>query len=341
MKLLMTADPIGGVWTYALELANALAPRGVTTTLATMGAPLSAEQRAEAARAARVALRESSFALEWMPDPWSDVGRAGEWLLELADEVEPDVVHLNGYAHAALPWRAPVVVGAHSDVLSWWEAVRRAPAPDEWRTYRAAVERGLRAADVVVAPTAAMLRALERHYAFHSPRLAIPNGLPRVAAQPKRPYVVAVGRFWDDAKNGTALRRVEGRISWPIRYAGGDTWLGRDAVEELVARAAVFAAPARYEPFGLSAVAAGSARCALVLGDLESLREVWDDAAVYVDPDDDDALARALERLIHDDALRASYGARAAERAARYTPDRMADAYASLYRSLTRETVAA
>ena len=40
MKVLMTADTVGGVWTYALELAGALAPHGVTVALATMGAGL-------------------------------------------------------------------------------------------------------------------------------------------------------------------------------------------------------------------------------------------------------------------------------------------------------------
>ena len=36
MRVLMTADTVGGVWTYALELAGALAPLGVDITLATM-----------------------------------------------------------------------------------------------------------------------------------------------------------------------------------------------------------------------------------------------------------------------------------------------------------------
>ena len=43
-RLLMTADAVGGVWTYALDLAAGLAPFGVETTLAVLGpapAPLS------------------------------------------------------------------------------------------------------------------------------------------------------------------------------------------------------------------------------------------------------------------------------------------------------------
>ena len=119
----MTGDAVGGVWTYALVLARALAPHGVRVTLATMGARPGAAQRADA-DAAGIDLVVSDFRLEWMDDPWEDVARAGEWLRSLERDVAPDLVHLNGYAHGALDWRAPVVVVAHSDVCSWWRAVR-------------------------------------------------------------------------------------------------------------------------------------------------------------------------------------------------------------------------
>ena len=115
MNVLMTADAIGGVWTYALDLATWLGARGVGVTLATMGAPPTAEQ-VSAARRAQVELVTSTFRLEWMDAPWDDVARAGEWLLDLESKLRPDVVHVNGYAHGALPWRAPQVVVAHSCV---------------------------------------------------------------------------------------------------------------------------------------------------------------------------------------------------------------------------------
>ena len=47
--LLMTADAVGGVWTHALELAAALAPLGVRTTLAVLGPGLDAARRARTA----------------------------------------------------------------------------------------------------------------------------------------------------------------------------------------------------------------------------------------------------------------------------------------------------
>src|SRR5947199_10772941 len=80
---LMTADTVGGVWTYALELAQALAPHGVEITLATMGPRANARQKEHADRIPNLTLVESDFKLEWMDEPWRDVAEAGEWLLDL------------------------------------------------------------------------------------------------------------------------------------------------------------------------------------------------------------------------------------------------------------------
>lgn len=347
----MTADVVGGVWTYALDLGRALAERGVRVTLATMGGSPSREQAREL-RSARIGRVEvGDFALEWMEEPWDDVDRAGAWLLRIADDVRPDVVHLNGYAHASLPWPAPVVVAGHSDVLSWHGAVRGTSAGPEWERYRRAVEAGLAAADLLVAPTRALLDALLRLYAPRCPARVIPNGSDRrPPARPKEPLVLGAGRLWDEAKNAAALARIAPRLPWPVALAGegevaGDVRalgrLGRAEMDEMLARAAIFAAPARYEPFGLAVLEAGNAGCALVVGEIPSLREVWQDAALYAPPDDDAALERQIRRLIGDRALRAEYARRAAARAASFTAGRMAAAYLDAYGTVVPEKTAA
>src|ERR1700709_1777495 len=114
MKLLMTADTIGGVSTYALELCHGLSEHGVEVALATMGGALRDDQLEQVGALQNVQLYESNFKLEWMPSPWEDVRKAGDWLLEIQHECMPDVVHLNGYAHGTLPWQAPVVMVGHS-----------------------------------------------------------------------------------------------------------------------------------------------------------------------------------------------------------------------------------
>jgi glycosyltransferase involved in cell wall biosynthesis len=120
--------------------------------------------------------------------------------------------------------------------------------------------------------------------------------------------------------------------------------LGRLAPRELaewMGRAAIYALPARYEPFGLSVLEAALAGCVLVLGDIPSLREVWGDAAVFVPPDDVDALVAALELLRREPGRRARFAACARVRALEYLPARMAARYLSAYVSLARARRAA
>ena len=71
--VLMTADTVGGVWHYAVELAAALGCRGVRVALATMGAPLTPSQREQIASVSTATVYESSYKLEWMEEPWDDV----------------------------------------------------------------------------------------------------------------------------------------------------------------------------------------------------------------------------------------------------------------------------
>jgi glycosyltransferase involved in cell wall biosynthesis len=350
VKLLLVADAVGGVFTHAVELARALGGAGVRVVLATEGAELTPDRRRLVLGLPSVAHEGRAFRLEWMEEPWADVAAAGEWLLALEARERPDVIHTCEYAHGALPFRAPVLVAAHSCVLSWYEAVRGEPAPPSWDRYRAAVAAGLRGAGAVVAPTRWMAGAVVRHHGPLPAPHVVPNGRDPSRFRPgvKDPLVLAAGRVWDEAKNAAALVRVAARVPWPVVIAGdggpaptptprSPVFLGRIPEPELsrwLSRAAIFAHPARYEPFGLAVLEAALAGCALVLGDLESLRETWDGAAVFVPPEDDDALAGALAALAADPARRGALAARARARALELGPARMAAGYCALYRAL-------
>ena len=347
MKVFMTADAAGGVWTYALSLTTALEARDVEVHLAVMG-PSPADDELAAASERVASLHHRPFALEWMPEPWRDLGAAGEWLLEVRDDIRPDVVHLNGFAHAALDWRAPVMVVAHSDVLTWWEAVEGGAAPPEWERYAAVVTEGLAAADLVVAPTAALLEAVARTYRVAGPARVIPNGLDPAAfhSKNKEEFVLATGRLWDRAKNLDTAARAAAGISWPLIVAGpgaapeGIRHLGvltRSQMKDALARAPIFVLPALYEPFGLGPLEAAFSGCALVLGDIPSLREVWGDAAVFVDPRDEAALRDSLQALIDDPAELSARQSSAGARAQRFNAEAMAAAYLDAYAELLAE----
>lgn len=353
-RVLMTADTVGGVWTYVQELVRALGEHEVEVGLATMGGPVSLAPGVGRPLPENVVqLFESNFRLEWMESPWKDVATAGEWLLGIEALLRPDVVHLNSYVHAALPWRAPTLVVGHSCICSWFASVKRQPLPASWGRYRSEVTQGLQSADAVTAPTRSMLMNLEEHYGLFRAAPVVYNGRRAQDFLPgrKEPLVFSAGRLWDEGKNLAAVARVATRLAWPVYVAGehlhpgngvevrltGVTCLGRltqPALSDWMGRASIFALPARYEPFGLSALEAALAGCALVLGDIPSLREVWADAACFVSPDDDEALAAALEGLIADGARRAALAARARDRALTFTPQRMAQGYMALYRDL-------
>jgi glycosyltransferase involved in cell wall biosynthesis len=185
-----------------------------------------------------------------------------------------------------------------------------------------------------------MLATLQRLYGPFLLSSVIANGRDSDRFQPlaKEPLVVAAGRLWDRAKNIGALKAIEARLSWPLVVAG-DAEIGRGRLSEremiaLLGRASIVAAPARYEPFGLLPLEAALCGCALVLGDIPSLREIWGDAAVYVDPRDSEALRAAIEELIGDSDRRRRIAGLARERALRLTPAAMARAYRSLYSSV-------
>lgn len=352
LHVLMTADCVGGVWAHALELAAGLGALGVRVTLASMGARLSAAQRAQAAGIPALSLHESAWRLEWMDDPWADVAGAGRWLQQLDDALRPDVLHLNQFAFGALRFRAPTLVVAHSCVLSWWRAVRGGSAPARFDRYRHVVAAGLAGAGLVAAPTRAMLDALAEHHGLARPGLVLPNGRSPLVYRPsaKQPVVLSAGRLWDEAKNLAALEAVAPELPWPVyvagatRNPGGGTRetravqalgeLSPSALAVQMSQAAIYALPARYEPFGQSALEAALSGCALVLGDIGSLRELWGPAALYVAPDDHDALRDALLRLIAQPSLRDALARSARARALRFTPARMAHAYRRAYRQL-------
>jgi glycosyltransferase involved in cell wall biosynthesis len=172
-----------------------------------------------------------------------------------------------------------------------------------------------------------------------------------VACVTKEPLVFAAGRLWDPAKNIGALAAVADRLPWRVAIAGdleapsghrlalpsGIRALGRLPSGELrgwLDRASIYALPARYEPFGLSVLEAALVRTALVLGDIPSLRENWDGAAVFVPPSDEEALHAAIQALIEDDGRRAELGRRARARGLEFGAARMIALYRRLYAGL-------
>jgi glycosyltransferase involved in cell wall biosynthesis len=351
LRILMTADAVGGVWTYAAALASALASQGADVHLVIQGAPPSGAQRSMISNAS-VRLIESPLALEWQDPEAANVEAARHFYAALEAELRPHIVHLNSFREAAFDWRCPVLVVAHSCVNSWalacddtaWLADRK------WQRYTELVARGLDRAPAWVCPTRAFRDIMLELYHPRTAGSVIWNGIAEhpldVDIGDKDAVILAAGRMWDAAKNLSVLARAAQGLNSPVLVAGpaGDRASGSSVhqlgalshkeLRQLMRRAAIFASPARYEPFGLSVLEAASAGCALVLADIPTFRELWHDAAVFVDPTDAGALHRALAELSADDPRRGQLQQAARARSQRYSLRRMVGGYATLYENL-------
>jgi glycosyltransferase involved in cell wall biosynthesis len=351
----MTADAVGGIWTYAAELVRALTDAQVT--LAVLGPSPSELQRRQVGGARLI---DTQLALDWMADTPAQVLAAADALRRLADDIRPDVVHLNSPALAAGSggYGAPTLGVCHSCVATWWAAVKSGPLPDDfgWRTRL--VREGLASCDLVAAPSSSFAAAVATTY--DAKAVAIYNGRqPRAASSgPRDPIVFTAGRLWDEGKNAKTIDRAAALSRAPVFAAGplaspdGDAAVGLEhaiplgclssgAVADWMARASIFASAARYEPFGLAVLEAAQAGCALVLSDIPTFRELWDGAAQFIDPADADGFASAFDQLAADPAEAARRGSLARTRAARFSADAMAAATLGHYRRLLRERVAA
>jgi glycosyltransferase involved in cell wall biosynthesis len=353
----MTADAVGGVWTYATSLARGLCLRGHEVTLVTLGPQPGSDQRNDVARVDGLRLETTDLALEWMDPEGRDLSRALTQLAAIGRRLHPNIIHLNGFREAMADWNAPVISVAHSCVASWWLACRgEEPREQRWREYTANARSGLARAHCWVAPSYAFRDIVQTRYMPPTYGRVIWNGIDAAGAAPpvtssKQPVILAAGRLWDEAKNIAALSRIARNLPWPVQVAGSAIahdnveptplayveFLGQlslDVLREVMTRASIFVAPALYEPFGLTALEAARAGCALVLSDRPSFRELWNDAALFVDPRNDTALQEALLQLINDERKRREFQRRAARRARRYALANTVENYVALYDEL-------
>ena len=99
----------------------------------------------------------------------------------------------------------------------------------------------------------------------------------------------------------------------------------------LLTRASVFVYPSLYEGFGLPALEAMQCGAPVITSNTSSLPEVVGDAAVTVDPTDDDALAQAMTDVLLKADLAADLRRRGLERAKTFTWRRTVDEAVAAY----------
>jgi glycosyltransferase involved in cell wall biosynthesis len=182
------------------------------------------------------------------------------------------------------------------------------------------------------------------------------------------PFVAFAGTL-EPRKNLPALIEAFARIAKTrpdvrLVLAGGDGW-GVDAVRDaittsgtatrivrpgylddqtlvaLLGHAAAVAYPSFEEGFGLPALEALACGTPLVASDSSAIREVVGDAGLLVAPNDVDAIAGALARILDDPQLAARLRNAGPARAAAYTWARCVDGYVAAYEHALHQRVPA
>ena len=359
MYVLITSDTVGGVWTYTQELVTGLVHAGHRVTLVSFGKLPIPHQTAWMQNLPELDYRPTEYRLEWMEIAERDIEESMRYLELLIAEVKPDVLHFSQYCYGDLATNIPKVVVAHSDIVSWWAAVHgREPDETPWmRNYRETVTRGLRGADLVVAPSRWMLDQVSKFYLQPAAEQVIYNGRTPLSFDPnnkKDDSVLSVGRVWDPAKNVSLLmqREQEARISivgWErepgredrhrsVREPANVSLLGpksQTELREIYAQAAIYAATSRYEPFGLAPLEAALSRCALVLNDNPVFHELWNDAGIFFNKEDAEDCAKRIDELRRDPELRERCADRAYQTACqKFSASRMVEQYEQAYQEL-------
>jgi glycogen(starch) synthase len=221
--VLMTTDAVGGVWTYALDLAEGFAEHGVRVTLAVLGpAPDACAARSGRSRPG-TDLVETDLDLDWTAPTPGDLASAAEGLRmpgarQRRRSRPPQQPRPGGGPGLRPPGRQrrPLLPG---DLVGRRPPDRNArglplahPAP---LAGPAGVRRGYRAQRG--------LRRRHRADLRNPPPLRRPQRSERAPAtfiRPKQRAACTAGRLWDDGKNIAVLDAAAARIDAPLLAAG-------------------------------------------------------------------------------------------------------------------------
>jgi glycosyltransferase involved in cell wall biosynthesis len=284
-----------------------------------------------------------------------------------------DVVHIHyplaGFVYfGLLRWLLPfrLVVTVHGSDLF--------PRGNRPPRYPWSLRLLLRAADAIVAPSRAFrgqcVAALPQ---LEQRALAIHNGIqvaefaaadPGTATQDGDPYLLCIAAHNEKKAVDVLLRAFallspqhpdlrlllvgDGPLRGELEALARELALGtrveflgqraRPEVARLMRGCCVFVLPSRAEPFGMVVAEALACGRPVVASAVGGIPEIVEDGrcGVLVPPDDPDAIARAVSRMLTDDALRASFGEQGRARArARFDAEVMGQGYARLYADLT------
>lgn len=169
-----------------------------------------------------------------------------------------------------------------------------------------------------------------------SPGLLVSAFARVVAAIPNAKLVIA-GSGREERKLLHQIRELN--IADSVSLVGG---MSKEKVAQLMAAADVFVLPSKLESFGLSLLEASAAGVPVVCSNAGGVPEVFQDGlnAILYPPGDDDAMAKAIMRLIQDRELAKRIATNAVDNAKRFSWEAAARWTLAVYEEVLRERTA-
>ncbi|HVV75219.1 MAG TPA: glycosyltransferase family 1 protein [Mycobacteriales bacterium] len=294
---------------------------------------------------------------------WTELGRPS---FERVAARDADVVHLLAPT-IGLPTKRPQVVTVHDLLpLQHPEWFPRGPV----RRFARSVGMSARSGAEIIVPSTYVAEQLQSDVGVGPDRVhVVPEGvrldlgaeagpagdlLERLGLRARR-YVLAVGHLTQRKNLGMVAQAVSSLPEdVPFVVVGGDGPGGAQVraditsaaggrarlvghlpdreVRALFEQAGVFVFPSVSEGFGLPVLEGMAFGAPVVAADATCLPEVVGDAGLLVDPNDPDAWASAIARVIEDEAYAADLIERGRRRAREYTWERAAAATWEVYR---------
>lgn len=220
--------------------------------------------------------------------------------------------------------------------------------PEFRKVFAARAKRAAERSDMIVAVSQFTADQVEEHLKVERSRIRVIHHGVRDAADrttfPRENLMLHVGAI-QDRKNIVRLVEAFETVpkDWKLVLAGSSSgfgadkilkrienstardriqitgYLSRPALDRLFARSSIFAFPSLDEGFGMPVLEAMMRGVPVITSDRSSLPEVAGEAALQINPDDTEALAAAMERLIGDATLRTQLIAAGKERVTKFT----------------------
>ena len=118
-----------------------------------------------------------------------------------------------------------------------------------------------------------------------------------------------------------------------IEYIGD---VSNNQLINLYSNAKILIFPSFYEGFGLPPLEAMSCKCPVILSDIPVLKELYEDAALYINPHDIKDIENMILKLLNDNQLRNDLIQRGLDQSKKYSWKKSANKIISLIKEISR-----